>query len=596
MSDSEKLAQNILHNRAGKRDAKGVLLPRPAAVSNKNGDGYGSLKKVHDLHATDTLDIICLDELPEHQQKEKSGRTNKSGDHLYRLLKSEKEKDLLESLKRGSSGAVSGESVSSKNFQIVNGQLSDATAPIGLLDKPSHSTTATNVAQIHCENVVIASLPKQEKVRVLMERMRTNHSELSRLEHKKGNAEKPSVAAPLDQRGRDDGQSKRTIAGRSKSMSASAVNRQQLQRPHFKMAWQQSGVQKVRKGATSGSTAAGVDPKLVDHNRQWDSMTKVLMSNVKDGDEVTMYGNAENIDNQLIWNPTRNLAQIKGGVTSLLFERNEFGLLEICPLAMSKLKAMKTKPNDLNCPKGSLTMPCGHSNPAACFDSTTMRIMCPSAQKPSLVNNKKPSQFYSTEIKELYGSMMHSGRNKCLSVTAASIIQELHDSKAYDRITNACNFDWTRFVAYFNEKNGAKYGSPLSLAPISLFSNTFPVTPNTFEIGQKLEAIDPHNSSLFCVATITEKCGYRIKLQFDGYSSAYGFWVNANSSDIFPAGFCSKTGRELEYPSRAGAASGRSNSFNWEEYLKQTKASVAHRACFEQRSTTVSLRLLKYFS
>lgn len=588
MSDSEKLAQSILGNRPVKRDAKGVAVPRPTA--SKNGDaGHGAAKSAHDLSA-DSLDIICLDELPEQTHKERQARTNKSGDHLYRLLKSEKEKDLLDALKR-STVAPSADSVS-KSFKIVNGQLSDATAPIGLLDKSSGTAAvAVNVAQIHCENVAIASLPKQDKVRVLMERMRTNHSELSRLEQKTGAVEKyaaTGAAAPAaEHRGRDDSQSKRAIAGRSKSMSASAVNRQNLQRPHFKMSWQHGGAQKCRKPTAAG-TSANMDQKLLDHNRQWDSMTKVLLSNVNaDGDEAAMYANAENVDNQLIWNQSRNLAQIKGCVTSLLFERNEFGLLEICPLAMSKLKAMKTQQNDPNnLIKGSLAMPCGHSNPAACFDATAMQMMCHNAQAPALVNNKKPSHFYSTEIKELYGSMIHSGRNSCQSITAASIVQELHDSKAYDRITNACNFDWTRFVAYFNEKNGSKYGHELSAAPTKLFSNTFPSTPNTFEIGQKLEAIDPHNSGLFCVATITEKCGYRIKLQFDGYSSAYGFWANANSIDIFPAGFCGKTGRELECPNRPG---GRSGGFNWEEYLKHTKSSVAHRACFEHLSTAVSI-------
>lgn len=591
MSDSEKLAQNILGNRPVKRDAKGVAVPRPTAAS-KNGDGHAAMKNAHDLSA-DTLDIICLDELPEQTHKERQARINKSGDHLYRLMKSDREK---ESLKR-STAAPSGESVS-KTFKIVNGQLSDATAPIGLLDKSSGSTAAANVAQIHCENVAIASLPKQDKVRVLMERMRTNHSELSRLEQKTAIGDKcPAAtvagapAAVAEHRGRDDSQSKRTIAGRSKSMSASAVNRQNLQRPHFKMSWQH-GTQKYRKPNAAG-TSAHMDQKLLDHNRQWDSMTKVLLSNVNaDGDEAAVYANAENVDNQLIWNQSRNLAQIKGCVTSLLFERNEFGLLEICPLAMSKLKAMKTQQNDpTNLIKGSLAMPCGHSNPAACFDATTMQMMCQNAQAPALVNHKKPSHFFSTEIKELYGSMIHSGRNKCQSITAAHIVQELHDSKAYDRITNACNFDWTRFVAYFNEKNGCKYGNELTAAPTKLLSNTFPSTPNTFEIGQKLEAIDPHNSGLFCVATITEKCGYRIKLQFDGYSSAYGFWANANSIDIFPAGFCGKTGRELECPSRPGAAGGRSAGFNWEEYLKQSKSSVAHRACFEHLSTAVSFSM-----
>lgn len=575
MSDSERqLSYNISqHSRSGKRDSKGIIIHK--TVLNKIGDNSNKSNRMND-----SMSIICLDELPEHNPKERTGRVNKSGDHLYRLLKSEKEKDYLEALKRTNTPATDSDLTTdlNTNFQIVNGQLTDVTAPIGLLDK------SANAPHIHCENVAIASLPKNDKVRVLMERMRTNHTELNRLEYTKG-----SDKQPIHQQGdTDDGQAKRTSAGRSKSLSSSSINRLGLQRPHFKMSWQHGG-QKLKKTNIPGI----VEAKLADHNRQWNSMTKVLMSNVNSGDtaQKNPNENGENVDNHLIWYQSRNLAQLKNCVSSLLFERNEFGMLEINPLAMSKIKAMKSQQNDQhNSPKSSMSMPCGHSNPAACFDAAAKKIMCPVGQSSYSVNDKKPSHYCSTEIKELFGSMVHSGRCNCHAITASNIIKELHDSKAYERIRNAYNFDWARFVAYLNEKSANKYGKAMCLAMPELFVNAFPSAPNTFEIGQKLEAIDPHNSGLFCVATITEKCGYRIKLQFDGYSSAYGFWVNANSIDIFPAGFCSKTGRELEYPGVSNVAR-QSNTFNWDEYLKSTKSSVAHRACFSHLSTAVSLHV-----
>lgn len=43
-----------------------------------------------------------------------------------------------------------------------------------------------------------------------------------------------------------------------------------------------------------------------------------------------------------------------------------------------------------------------------------------------------------------------------------------------------------------------------------------------------------------CVAL--QVCGYRLRLHFDGYSDCHDFWVNANSPDIHPAGWCESTG------------------------------------------------------
>lgn len=581
MSDSERqLIYNISQHRAVKRDPKGIVIHKNALTS-----------VVDNPTKSTSVSIICLDELPEHNPntRERTGRINKSGDHLYRLLKSEKEKDYLESLKRSGVTATdappasANPNLNTNNFQILNGQLTDTTAPIGLLNKSANSN---QLGALPTENVTIASSPVKDKARVLMERMRTNHTELNRLDYKK-DTDKPTMQP---QRVKDDdAQAKRTGAGRSKSMSSSSINRLGLQRPHFKMSWQAGGAQKLKKPQVLATT----ETNIADHNRQWDSMAKVLMSNVSstDASDKNPDENGESVDDNLIWYQSRNLAQLKNCVSSLLFERNEFGMLEINPLAMSKIKAMKTQQNDQNnFPKSSMSMSCGHANPAACFDAAAQKIMCQKGQSSNLVNDKKPSHFFSTEIKELFGSMIHSNRRSCHSINATHIIKELHDSKAYERIKNAYNFDWARFVPYFSEKCNSKYGRPMCLAPPDLFVNAFPTTPNTFEIGQKLEAIDPHNSGLFCVATITEKCGYRIKLQFDGYSSAYGFWVNANSIDIFPAGFCSKTGRELEYPGATNSTRP-NNTFKWEEYLKSTKSSVAHRACFSHLSTAVSAHM-----
>ncbi|XP_026831826.1 uncharacterized protein LOC6554608 isoform X2 [Drosophila erecta] len=112
-------------------------------------------------------------------------------------------------------------------------------------------------------------------------------------------------------------------------------------------------------------------------------------------------------------------------------------------------------------------------------------------------------------------------------------------------------------------------------APIHLFPNPFPISPNCFERGMKLEAIDPENCSLFCVCSIVEVRGYRLKLSFDGYSSMYDFWVNADSQDIFPPGWCDETARVLQAPRDYN-----SERFSWTRYLVKTGGKAAPRALF----------------
>lgn len=119
-------------------------------------------------------------------------------------------------------------------------------------------------------------------------------------------------------------------------------------------------------------------------------------------------------------------------------------------------------------------------------------------------------------------------------------------------------------------------------APLSLFPNPYPKSSNPFYLGMKLEAIDPENQSLFCVCTVKDKQGYRIKLHFDGSTQLYDFWVNADSKSIFPAGFCRSTARTLQAPPKFKI------NFNWAEYLVATNSVSAHRNCFIHFGTMVS--------
>lgn len=118
-------------------------------------------------------------------------------------------------------------------------------------------------------------------------------------------------------------------------------------------------------------------------------------------------------------------------------------------------------------------------------------------------------------------------------------------------------------------------------AAVSLFKNPYPRSPNPFKVGMKLEAIDPENQKLFCVCTIEEKLGYRIKLHFDGFSPIYDFWVNADSPNIFPSGFCVSTNRTLQAPPKWS-----NKKFDYSEYLDFSNSIGAQKASFPRLSRT----------
>ncbi|XP_058458714.1 lethal(3)malignant brain tumor-like protein 3 isoform X2 [Malaya genurostris] len=141
---------------------------------------------------------------------------------------------------------------------------------------------------------------------------------------------------------------------------------------------------------------------------------------------------------------------------------------------------------------------------------------------------------------------------------------------ALSESSNVPRFTWENYLL-------KAQGTP---APVNLFVNPFPSGPNKFRAGMKLEAIDPENNSLFCVCTIAEVRGYRMRLSFDGYSRYYDFWINADSLDIFQPGWCRKTGRVLQPPN------GYEGQFSWIDYLTKTHSMAASRYLFTHLNST----------
>lgn len=486
--------------------------------------------------SNESLEIINLDELPEESEKNdttqpiRTYRTATHHDSLFNMIKSDATK-VLEEHKLKKKPDILNIPSGSKNIQISNGQLCDVTGSIRLLDKaPKQIITpgAIQIARIHHQNAAVASLPNKDKIRKLAESMKTNETVLNWLE----NGDEKNVSIQTVER------VKRTYS-RSKSVSAKSQMRfkiNNLSRP--------GKLKKIIRRQPN-------EPININHDQDWQTLTNVLSTNVIKSETNssginTPQSNIDSrstsptlIENILNWNKTRTYGQLPK--TPVIFQRNEFDMIELDGLAMTKIKALRSHKSDYkNFPQVEPSMACGHSDFAGCFDSVVQRI---NSTNPSInfrINGKKPHQFYSTEFKEIIGALVQRKNNNCQAIHNTDVITALMETNMYDRTKDSSHFSWSRFIDYFNSKCTEE--NQIQLAPTNNFVNLMPKTPNTFEIGQKLEAIDPQNSSLFCICSIVEKSGYRLKLRFDGYPAIYDFWVNADSNNIFPAGWCSKTG------------------------------------------------------
>ncbi|XP_043081783.1 lethal(3)malignant brain tumor-like protein 4 isoform X2 [Puntigrus tetrazona] len=122
-------------------------------------------------------------------------------------------------------------------------------------------------------------------------------------------------------------------------------------------------------------------------------------------------------------------------------------------------------------------------------------------------------------------------------------------------------------------------------APLEIFTEfqAFPDGRNGFKVGMKLEGIDPLHQSMFCVLSVAEVIGFRMRLHIDGFSECYDFWVNADSPDIKPAGWCEATGHKLHPPKGY-----KLNEFTWKQYLEASNCPAASESLFRVQSRSGS--------
>lgn len=124
----------------------------------------------------------------------------------------------------------------------------------------------------------------------------------------------------------------------------------------------------------------------------------------------------------------------------------------------------------------------------------------------------------------------------------------------------------------------------------------------------KLEAVDKKHSSQNCVASVADLMDSRILVHFDSWDDVYDYWADASSPYIHPVGWCQQNGHSLTPPNCRFTYSysifkfvceskffyyififivyidyKEPKTFNWESYLKDTRAVAAPARAFKQR-------------
>nr|XP_057918181.1 lethal(3)malignant brain tumor-like protein 2 [Doryrhamphus excisus] len=101
---------------------------------------------------------------------------------------------------------------------------------------------------------------------------------------------------------------------------------------------------------------------------------------------------------------------------------------------------------------------------------------------------------------------------------------------------NPDTFTWENYLS----DTGAK------AAPPQLFNADYP--GHGFSPNMKLEAVDLMEPRLVCVATVKRCVGRLLLIHFDGWDNHFDQWVDHQSPDIYPIGWCELTGYQLQPP------------------------------------------------
>lgn len=196
--------------------------------------------------------------------------------------------------------------------------------------------------------------------------------------------------------------------------------------------------------------------------------------------------------------------------SNLRFIINEFNILEYITddeykAILEKRKTqnkdkMKTdQQEEMRCVEcGCYGLPSEFINPKYCsYDcQETFQIKMKKEKQERFKKKKKKAKTESSdsiksEIKDEYVSDEDSLDNN-------SVQDKLN---SYPWTCKKKGFSWSKYLEHVKAKP----------APVKLFKDPFPYNRNGFRPGMKLEGVDPQHPSYFCVLTVAEVVGYRIR-------------------------------------------------------------------------------------
>ncbi|XP_073444258.1 MBT domain-containing protein 1 isoform X1 [Dendrobates tinctorius] len=119
-------------------------------------------------------------------------------------------------------------------------------------------------------------------------------------------------------------------------------------------------------------------------------------------------------------------------------------------------------------------------------------------------------------------------------------------------------------------------------APVKLFNKEVP--NHGFRVGMKLEAVDLMEPRLVCVATVTRIIHRLLRIHFDGWEEEYDQWVDCESPDLYPVGWCQLTGYQLQPPAP------QSTKDNQTTVSKQKKKSKSQQCKGHKKIPTLQLK------
>ncbi|KAM6376711.1 MBT domain-containing protein 1 isoform 3-T3 [Pluvialis apricaria] len=119
-------------------------------------------------------------------------------------------------------------------------------------------------------------------------------------------------------------------------------------------------------------------------------------------------------------------------------------------------------------------------------------------------------------------------------------------------------------------------------APVKLFNKEVP--NHGFHVGMKLEAVDLMEPRLVCVATVTRIIHRLLRIHFDGWEDEYDQWVDCESPDLYPVGWCQLTGYQLQPPAPQSSRDSQSSS------SKQKKKAKSQQCKGHKKMTSLQLK------